>query len=309
MPIPSQPTNLIPRPFASSEGATYQVIPDKTETPGRASFQQGFPAETQLPLSSGGIAPNRMDFQGLFHLLTAFGFWQQSGGLWEYNKTLNYAPPAVVYHKDTLWWCEKDNGPDVEGAKEPGTDDGADYWRDFLSYLTGSSGGASVLGNPVGTVIMYYGVTAPNGYLACDGQEFEKSQYPELAKLLGSESDDGSESDEKCKVPDLRGYFIRGYDTRNTVDPDGRTRAIGSTQGDAIRNITGTIDEAMWYTPNGNTRGVFSGGWWAAATIPYKSSSDGWQKGSYDFNASRVVPTAAENRPVNVCLLYCIKHD
>ena len=28
-----------------------------------------------------------------------------------------------------------------------------------------------------------------------------------------------------------------------------------------------------------------------------------------DFDASRVVPTAAENRPRNVNLLYCIKHD
>ena len=40
-------------------------------------------------------------------------------------------------------------------------------------------------GNPVGTIIAFYGNTAPSGYLTCDGRQFDENTYPVLYALLG----------------------------------------------------------------------------------------------------------------------------
>ena len=290
MPVPSQPKNLLPRPFAAD--GTFQLIPDTPNVSGRASFQSGFPQETQLPLSQGGVAPNRTDFNGLFYMLSAFSFWQQSGGMFSYKATLNYTVPNLVFHQGELWWCTASNGPDYPaGVKEPGTTGSEDYWLDFLQKLAGGNSG-SLFGNPVGTVITYYGTSAPEGYFACDGSTFSVTANPKLHKVLGS-----------ALLPDLRGYFIRGYDTRNVVDPDAPKRVPGSVQGDAIRNMTGRVLGSVEESQS-LADGVFK-------ILPIVTDGANNGKGSFgfDFDASRQVPTALENRPKNVCLLYCIKHD
>jgi hypothetical protein len=59
------------------------------------------------------------------------------------------------------------------------------------------------VGVPVGTIITYCSTTPPPGFLLCDGAAFSATQYAELAALLPSHT-----------VPDLRGQFIRGHDSR-----------------------------------------------------------------------------------------------
>ena len=289
MPTPSFPINLLSRPFAS-EGA-YRIIPDSDAGSGRASQTQGFPVETQRPLSQGGVAPNRTDFNGMFYMLSAFAFWQQSGGMAVYNAALNYTVPNVVFYGDKLWWCVKDNGPDVSetGAVAPGKNEA--YWQEFLLAMAEASGNTSMFGNPVGTVITFYGTKAPEGYLACNGAAFSATAYPQLYTLLG-----------KATTPDMRGYFVRGYDTGNTVDPDGAARAIGSVQGDAIRNITAYAE----VSPEGTNGGAFYRTKERGYVGMAEEDKDNWL---LRFDASRVVPVADENRPKNICLLYCIKHD
>lgn len=286
--LPTYPANLLPRPFA--DNGIFQVIPDNKAAEGRASFKEGFPTETQLPLASGGIAPSRPDFNGILYMLSAMAFWQQSGGQWVYNAALDYNTPAFVFHNGMLWWCKAPNGPGTAtpGAVEPGTN--ADYWIDFLSFLAGSQSGSAV-GNPVGTVISFYGEVAPAGYLACDGSTFNATDYPKLFALLGN----------TAVLPDFRGRFIRGVDRAAVKDPDGATRSLASDQGDAIRNITGYVDTGT---------GIFSAsGAFAVAGAANELTIAGTQRSDFDFDASRQVPTAPENRPVNVNLLLCIKHD
>lgn len=114
------------------------------------------------------------------------------------------------------------------------------------------------------------------------------------------------------------GRFVRGIDPTGKIDPDGK-RPPGSTQEDAIRDITGTLygvkgqsDNALpWgFRPTGKDNGAF---------YVAKGTEKGYNRYNYayfpedgigtsaDFKASRVVPTAAENRPKNVSLLYCEK--
>lgn len=138
MALPSFPTNLIPGPFA--QDGNYTVIPETATTPGRASFSEGFPTITQQPLREGGIAPNRLDFNGILNMLSAFGFWQQSGGQAVYASGLDYQPPNVVYHNGKMWWCVQQNGPETpNGPQEPGTDE--TYWLDLLLALSQMAGG------------------------------------------------------------------------------------------------------------------------------------------------------------------------
>lgn len=299
MPIPNEPINLIPRPFAA-EG-TFQVVSDDKIAAGRASFKDGFPNETQLPMNQGGIAPNRMDFNGLFNMLSTFAFWQQSGGQFTYKTALNYKQPSIVFHNGKLWWCVADNGPDVAGVGEkvPGTNE--NYWLDLLKALAQMGSSGLDVGVPVGTIITFYGTAAPTGYLACNGASFSASTYPKLRAVLG-----------KSALPDLRGYFVRGYDTRNTVDPDGAARAIGSVQADAMQRIRGGIttvdDEPVLQCDVGTS---FTGPFYSQGGIKNGDAGSEGGKGYYDvqFDSARVTRTDSETRPKNVCLLFCIKHD
>src|SRR5690606_18058916 len=102
-------------------------------------------------------------------------------------------------------------------------------------------------------------------------------------------------------LPDLRGEFVRGWDDARGVDSG---RGFGTDQGDAIRNITATI--AANGVDFARRTGAFThqSGLSGAGGIPNTSA----QQGQLTFDASQVVPTASENRPRNVALLYCIKY-
>lgn len=82
-----------------------------------------------------------------------------------------------------------------------------------------------VLNQPVGTISPFYGGQANliPGWLLCDGSPFDGKVFPALASLLG-----------KTTTPDLRGYFVRCLDPTGQVDPDGRSRQLGSHQDDAF---------------------------------------------------------------------------
>ncbi|MGE4351661.1 MAG: hypothetical protein AB7E52_05680, partial [Bdellovibrionales bacterium] len=104
--------------------------------------------------------------------------------------------------------------------------------------------------------------------------------------------------------------FIRVLD--NMGSPAGRdpdyTRLAGSQQSDAIRNITGAVDFAAKSNQasnyGGSTRGAIRT-WVEAYSAPSHSGSDAWVV--WNFDASRQVPTASENRPRNIAMLTCQK--
>ena len=296
--LPTYPANLLPRPFA--DNGTFQVIPDSKAAEGRASFKEGFPTETQLPLANGGVAPSRPDFNGILHMLSAMAFWQQSGGQWVYGASLDYNTPAVVFHNGLLWWCKAANGPGTTspGTVEPGTN--TEYWIDFLSFLAGAQGGASV-GNPVGTIIMWPTAVPPTGYLACDGAEFSTVTNPNLFAVLGA-----------SRTPDMRGLFVRGYDPTGEVDPSGTTRGILTKQNHAVHDtLKGSyVDSSAWAA---NPTGVYgmSGGTSIGFNYWLGGAAGGGFRlyGTNTWDAARVTNVAPETRSTNINVLYCIKHD
>ncbi|MFS4413485.1 phage tail protein [Providencia sp. T47] len=74
---------------------------------------------------------------------------------------------------------------------------------------------------PVGAPIPWPQATAPSGYLVCNGQSFNKTTYPLLAKAYPTGI-----------LPDLRGEFLRGLDAGRGVNTG---RAVLSAEGDAFR--------------------------------------------------------------------------
>ena len=95
-------------------------------------------------------------------------------------------------------------------------------------------------------------------------------------------------------APDGRGFFERAV--------NGTTRQVGSAEDDAIREIWGHFDTGVVPNHNEYTRGAFFG---TSAINPANSafqSTTEWYTWGFDFYASRVVPTAHENRPLNIGL-------
>ncbi|HAM9877451.1 phage tail protein [Escherichia coli] len=172
----------------------------------------------------------------------------------------------------------------------------------LLAYLGLGEGSAL----PVGVPVPWPSATPPTGWLKCNGAAFSAEEYPELAKAYPTN-----------KLPDLRGEFIRGWDDGRGMDTG---RAILSAQGDAIRNIYGefktvnTENYSIW-----ESVGSFKG-----AMVPLNPSTNN----SYfslirsmvtertdgavypkviGLDASRIVPTANENRPRNIAFNYIVR--
>ncbi|EAN7532036.1 phage tail protein [Salmonella enterica subsp. enterica serovar Pomona] len=172
----------------------------------------------------------------------------------------------------------------------------------LLAYLGLGEGSAL----PVGVPVSWPSATPPTGWLKCNGAAFSAEEYPELAKAYPTN-----------KLPDLRGEFIRGWDDGRGMDTG---RAILSAQGDAIRNIYGefktvnTENYSIW-----ESAGSFKG-----AVVPLNPSTNN----SYfslirsmvtertdgavypkviGLDASRIVPTANENRPRNIAFNYIVR--
>lgn len=122
MAVVAQPTNLFSAAFASSGDKT--IIPSTGgETTGKASLTNGFPPITSKPFATGGIAPDRKDFNGILNMLSAFAVFAQSGGIFTYSATQLYSNPAIVAYSGVLYFCLKDNGPGTtNGVITPGND-------------------------------------------------------------------------------------------------------------------------------------------------------------------------------------------
>jgi hypothetical protein len=168
------------------------------------------------------------------------------------------------------------------------------FGADSTTFTPGDVEAKTISGVPIGGVVAWKSNQVPDGWLECDGQS--TAGYPELAALVGS------------TVPDLRGEFIRGWSHGKSGIDSGRT--IGSAQGDAMRNITGSWTGHRLSMNIASASGVLG-------QVPTTKKVEGPDEtdGKYiisntiNIDASRQVPTADENRPRNVALMYIIRAE
>ena len=138
---------------------------------------------------------------------------------------------------------------------------------------------------PVGTIVAFWGMIAPKGWLLCDGKPLPTDpQYDTLRSLVGD------------SAPDLRGMFLRGLDNGRGIDPD---RILGSPQEDGFQDHRHQIFRNSGYIDRQCCN---------AETSPVNERDK-------DKNIPDVVWTSASNgravsetRPKNVSVNFVIKH-
>ena len=89
-------------PFANA--GVKNTIPTASTGTGKASFTDGFPTVTMLPLTAGGVPPEGKDFNGILFDITSHTIWVNAGGQYRFDATLSAAiggyPKGMVLQSD-----------------------------------------------------------------------------------------------------------------------------------------------------------------------------------------------------------------
>jgi microcystin-dependent protein len=191
----------------------------------------------------------------------------------------------------------------------------SDLRRD-LDALRRTIGEQVVLAVPVGTILAYGGdlqrtgakdELRRQGWLACDGASYRRSDFAELYHAIGITFGKGEGAGDSFNVPDLRGRFVRGVDekgadgkpTGNDPDADKRTaqnggnagNSVGSLQADAYAEHIHKL-EATFHA-EGKKSGAFT-----SHTVLFSSGTE---------QSTKKSGTSAETRPKNVAVHWIIK--
>lgn len=165
---------------------------------------------------------------------------------------------------------------------------------------------------PVGLVGVFAMTSLPTGWLECDGSAVSRTTYANLFTTIGTTfgSGDGSTT---FNLPDMRGYFVRGWDHGRGVDTG---RVFGSTQ--SSQNLshthTGTapphthVVNAAGSSKYGANGTSYGSSWYGAAG---DSSRSGPAAATTDASSTLTLTIATsggnEARPVNVAMVFAIK--
>ena len=150
----------------------------------------------------------------------------------------------------------------------------------------------------IGFIGLYAGPEPPEGYLYCDGSAIGRETYSELFEAVGTlyGAGDGAET---FNLPDARGVFFRGDGGENSA-------AMGVRQGDAIREIYGSLSSVYNATTDGSDDGALE---WVSVSTGAAQVTDARQgRVGIKFKASNYVPTALEVRPINLAMKPCIRY-
>lgn len=248
-----------------------------------------------------GFIPPMEYFNAAFNRVDKSIAYQLQRGIAEWDKDLEYPIGAVVSLNGVVCVAKSQNT-----NKNPANE--ATIWDIVATqkWCEGLFVKKTELkdGLPTGAYVLYSSnSTTPNGFLRCDGSALDKTTYAALFAVIGYTY---GRSGDKFLLPNFSdGKFMRSI--------GGNAAALGTAQEDAIRNITGkfqTSAEELYSETNPNTKN--HRGWGAFQRYNAQGSrptiTTAGKNLAYDFDASRVVPTANENRPLNMAVVVLIKY-
>lgn len=288
--------------FGTNGKRTSTGIPETVDPAlGVFSLDVGIADINMIPLEAQGIPPKGQDFNQILYEIDGANRWMQAGGPVLFDSAFctkigGYPKGALITGNDykTLWRSTVEDNTNDPNNNPTGWELQVTPASDLLTQIVQSgdtthapSGNAVYnaildMAIPVGVILPIMTDDIPSGFALCDGQSFDKFKYPKCAKIWPSGN-----------LPDLRGEFLRG------ADP-GSSRFVGSTQSDAMQNITGSFGAGI---------DTSSGQAWSGAFYHYGSAGGGSAGGSHPafygyFESSRVVRTDTETRPRNVAVNY-----
>lgn len=171
------------------------------------------------------------------------------------------------------------------------------YYYDKVSQQWKKIGSEFIIDSyPVGSFLLWSGTHRyPSGFMECKGQLLNKADYPELFSVIEYTYGGSGNSFNLPKFDDGRFFRSTG----------GNADVLGRLQGDAIRNITGKVEDnhlTSAYRQQGALYAEVSGSGYS-----YVQNNGPYNGMNYIFDASKVVPTANENRPTNSSMIVLIK--
>ena len=339
---PVAPPVLFPNPLFFQDGDPLMGRPATVVT---AAFLNTLQSELLHLLSAAGIAPDKHDDTQLLQAVKAVLNANFVNGIPPWSDAADYSLPAIVWGSDhQLYTALQPSGPtvpDEDNGGEVGPKDPVDqannsaYWALFgqVSDETSIDESANAMdiyvpGYP-GEVRSFLLSAPPRPWAAANGALISDAdllhprlwralQTSTLSNLVVNETEWQNRStaasgvggvplfvqnlaNRTIRLPDTRGDYVR-----NAFG--GTVGSVGAWHGDAIRNLTGT-HEAVQHTMTTGANGVLyygpqisSGNYSAAA-----GSTANWNAAyRIGIDASRQVPTAAENRTRAYGVLGCV---
>lgn len=171
---------------------------------------------------------------------------------------------------------------------------------------------------PPGMISAFAMEEEPEGWLMCRGQTKQIADYPELHAAIGTRY--GGNGTSTFRLPDYRGYFLRGWDNGAGNDPDVNNRVnsgngttddhVGTKQQDAFEEHEHRLKTSGGSQGDG-TDAVFLDepcdndhqGHFTHGTYNAWPSSD-----CEDHEFSTYFVGGSETRPKNIYVMYCIKY-
>lgn len=150
---------------------------------------------------------------------------------------------------------------------------------------------------PAGMVMPFAVNSAPSGWLSCDGSAVSRSTYARLFSAISTTYGAGNGST-TFNIPDLRGIFIRGTGAQ-TISGTTYTGTHAAKERDALQGHRHSLTNGTSIWRNGGGTAITSGGVSGAFDVTVGDPTTDGTNGT--------PRTAAETRPANISLLYCIK--
>ena len=156
---------------APGANADCNDIPDVADADsGLASWSALFPQLTALPLSAGGRAPKREDFNGLLRAFGQWDFYFMQGGVPSWERGIAYTAGSFARHNGTTWIALKDS-TGVKPAE-------GEYWHALSNFYTSGSLVSDLLNRvyPVGSIYMSAVNASPASFLGGTWQAIEQGR-------------------------------------------------------------------------------------------------------------------------------------
>ena len=162
-----------PKKWGVAPGANADCndIPDTADADsGLASWSALFPQLTALPLSAGGRAPKREDFNGLLRAFGQWAFYYMQGGVPSWESGIAYTAGSFARHDGTTWTALKDS----RGVKPAE----GEYWHALSNFYTSNSLVSDLLNRvyPVGSIYMSAVNVSPASFLGGTWQAIEQGR-------------------------------------------------------------------------------------------------------------------------------------